>query len=66
MGLNVYLLNACVCVHSILNGFSQTFFPGQFTVAEWLTHSPAKLEVTGSHPTFDGISEVCFSNRCGL
>ena len=38
----------------------------RFTVAEWLTHSPATLEVTGSCPTFVGISEICFSNRYGL
>ena len=32
----------------------------RFTVAEWLTHSPATLEVTGSRPTFGGISEIYF------
>ena len=35
----------------------------RFTVAEWLTCSPATLEVTGSRPTFGGILEIYFSNR---
>ena len=30
----------------------------RFTVAEWLKHSPATLEVMGSRPTFGGISEI--------
>jgi hypothetical protein len=34
-----------------------------FTVAEWLTHSPAMLEVTGSRPTVGGNAEVYFSKR---
>ena len=37
-----------------------------FTVAEWLKHSPATLEVTCSHPTFGGIPEIYFSNRYSL
>ena len=32
-------------------------------MAKWLTHSPATLEVTGSRPTFGGISEIHMSNR---
>jgi len=32
-------------------------------VAEWLTHSPETLEVTGSHPSLGYISEINFSNR---
>ena len=37
-----------------------------FTVAEWLTHSPATLVVMGSHPTLGGISEIQISNRYSL
>ena len=36
------------------------FIKRWFTVAEWLKHSPATLEVTGSRPTFGGISEIYF------
>ena len=32
----------------------------QVTVAEWLKHLPATLEVTGSRPTFGDISEIYF------
>ena len=32
----------------------------RFPVAEWLTHSPETLEVTGSRPTFSAISESKF------
>ena len=35
----------------------------RFTVAECL---PATLEMTGSHPTFSGISEIHISNRYSL
>ena len=42
------------------------YLRGRLIVAEWLTHSPATLEVTGSRPTFSGISEICFLNRYGL
>jgi len=35
-------------------------------LAEWLTHSPATLMVTGSRPSFGDISEVKFSNRYSL
>ena len=31
-----------------------------------IKHSPATLEVTGSHPTCGGISEIYFSNRYSL
>ena len=27
-------------------------------MAEWLSHSPATLKVTGSHPTFGSISDL--------
>ena len=37
--------------------------PSRFTVAKWPTHSPTTLEVTGSRPTFSGISEIYFSNQ---
>ena len=37
-----------------------------FRVAEWLTHSPTTLEVTGSRPTFGDILEIYFSNRYSL
>jgi len=32
----------------------------RFTVAEWLTHSPATLEVMVSRPSLDDISEIYF------
>ena len=38
----------------------------RFTVAEWLTHSPATPEVTGSRSTIGGISEIHISNRYSL
>jgi hypothetical protein len=34
-----------------------------FAVAEWLKHSPAMQEVTGSRPTFGSIPDIYFSNR---
>ena len=40
--------------------------PRRFTVAEWLTHSFARLEVTGSRPTFGGVSEQPISNLYSL
>jgi len=30
----------------------------RFTVAEWLTHSPATLDVTGSRPNSGDFSEI--------
>ena len=46
--------------HHIFDSYSR------FTVTEWLKHSPATLEVTGSRPTFGGVSEIYFSNRYSL
>jgi len=33
----------------------------RFTVAEWLTHSPATLDITGSCPNSGDYSEIYFS-----
>jgi len=38
----------------------------RFTVAEWLTHSPAMLEATGSRLSFGDISENNLSNQYSL
>jgi len=47
----------------LITGIAQrSTVPYRFTVAEWLTHSPAALEVTGSRPSFGDISENDFSN----
>jgi len=32
----------------------------RLTVAEWLTHSPATLDVTGSRPNSGDFSEIYF------
>jgi len=36
------------------------WLPIQFTVADWLTHSPATLDVMGSRPNSDDFSEIYF------
>ena len=54
--LTIQRFNAiCICFNG---SFCFKNADCRFTVAEWLKHSHATLEVTGSRPTFGGISDI--------